>query len=110
MVTSTYEERLCSMAFFAGFENGKPVVATKGFVLEESGVLREDHALESNSTNSFLLYGDQGAAVRLLDDPTRPRDPLALVRQLIQVQIDENPQDFGPRLNPGSNGSLLSVA
>jgi len=84
---------------FAGFENGKPVVATKGFVLEESGVLREDHALESNSTNSFLLYGDQGAAVRLLDDPTRPRDPLALVRKLIQVQIDENPQDFGPPIS-----------
>jgi len=84
---------------FAGFENGKPVVATKGFVLEESGVLREDHALESNSTNSFLLYGDQGAAERLLGDPERPREPLALVRKLIQVQIEENPQNVGPPIS-----------
>ena len=84
---------------FAGFENGKPVVATKGFVLEESGVLREDYALESNSTNSFLLYGDQGAAERLLGDPERPREPLALVRKLIQVQIEENPQNVGPPIS-----------
>ena len=84
---------------FAGFENGKPVVATKGFVLEEAGVLREDQVLGSNATNSFLLYGDQGAAVRLLDDPTRPKDPLALVRKLIQVQIDENPHNVGPPIS-----------
>jgi hypothetical protein len=87
-------------AILASQENGKPVLATVGFVLDGSGTLQPRASLidGSDARGPRLIYAGQQQRIREYLKANRnwiEGDRQALVRDLVQLEIDAKTEHVG---------------
>jgi hypothetical protein len=93
-----YQGKVALEGLFAGFENGKPIVAFKSFRVDENDVTHERLIEIPNADGGNIgLSGQTEAALSFLHDhPSwQSSDSTLLVRNLIQAEIEDKPDKVG---------------
>jgi hypothetical protein len=80
-------------AIFADLHDGSPVMATIGFVLDETGELRQQTTVVSDGAPRLIYAGQQGRIrdyLRSHREWFSANDNAGLIRNLVQLEVDVN--------------------